>query len=316
MDYKSKLLKYKNKIQNIHGGSTPTKIKVIIIPEDHTVIGQQTIQQIIPFLQEHILKKLKIKDTEILNYSEGNHVATFYNKMYKIPDLIKLQHVCEDGIDTNIEEYKCIKHGLALINLLLGTLDYYKELRKTKPDEIPIGLDNLRMNEKYIGNLVYKQYEYTLYIPDKKHRFYAYVNAAYQNIIKNESNEKYEEYIIGLLNECRPFLNACSKYFDYNPMIDEYIEAKSIENRNKLYLKYSSLLRKLLDIRTITKIPNIIKKVPEIKLLIILCGVNHFYNLHELIKESSIFEMESEFLEYINHIYDLAGIKTLRTGPS
>jgi hypothetical protein len=172
------------------------------------------------------------------------------------------------------------------------------------------------MNEKYIGNLVYQQYTYTLYIPDKKHRFYAYVNAAYQNIIKNESNEKYEEYIIGLLNECRPFLNTCSKYFDYNPMIDEYIAAKSIENRNNLYIKYSSLLRDLLDIRTINKIPNILKRVPGIKLLIILCGVNHFYNLHELIKKSSIFEMELEFLEIINKIYDLAGIKTLRTGPS
>ena len=51
----------------------------------------------------------------------------------------------------NLELYNSVKHGLKIINLIRNTFDYYKKLRKTEVDNIPIGLSNLPMNDKYMN---------------------------------------------------------------------------------------------------------------------------------------------------------------------
>jgi uncharacterized membrane protein YgcG len=345
LSFKEKYLKYKNKYLNLKyfqyggavggdelapaagagGGGSPREVQVIIIPEEHSVKGQLKNFEMIPNLQTHILKFLKIKDTEILCYSEGDEVNTFFNFLYSLPDesgntrvrhpkLYNLQHVKEYFPDDL--SYNCFKHGLKLINLILNTLDLYKEIRILTPHTILTGLSNKPMDKDYIMHLLFKEYSYTQYIPDEKHKFYEYVNLAYMNIINNQSIDEYESYIIQLLNECRPFLNKCSDYFDYNSMIDEYISSGTIKNRKKLYYKYSSLLRSQLDKRIINQLTIILRKHPKIKLLIMNCGANHFYNLIELIKSSSLLKMEPMFLKFIYNRFDEEGDPVLRNGPS
>lgn len=53
-------------------------------------------------------------------------------------------------------------------------------------------------------------------------------------------------------------------------------------------------------------IPKVINTIPNIKLVIMVCGESHFYNLYKLIKESDSLKMEPEFLETLLSIYDMA----------
>ena len=93
-------------------------------------------------------------------------------EIYKKKDEF-LQHTCEKTIgDDSLELYNSVKHGLSIINLIRGTFDYYKKLRRTNPDHIPIGLCNLPMDVKYIKMLAYEIYEFPTYVPDKKHKYF------------------------------------------------------------------------------------------------------------------------------------------------
>ena len=279
------------------------KTQVLIIPESHCEIGQKTIELYIPFILD-IFRSKNIKDINVLNYTEGDNISNIYRYLYTEDEV--LQFVNEKTIDSNSTDlYNSIKHGLTIVNLIKNTFDYYKCIRMKNPTEIPIGLWNLPMDSKYINILAYTIYQLPLYVPNKKHKYYAYINAIYQNIINNESIEKYEEYISGMLNESKQFFTDYQKFFDFHKMID-CLNGLTTISRNSILNEYSAKLRNILDIRVINTIPEIIKIKPSINTVLIVCGISHFYNLRKLIESSNTLMMEPEFLQIILTVYALS----------
>ena len=280
-----------------------SKTPVIIIPENHMAIGQKLIEKYAPLIKD-IFSKHDLRDINVLNYSEGNYASNFYNCLYGKDEF--LQHTCEKTIgDDSLELYNSVKHGLSIINLIRGTFDYYKKLRRTNPDHIPIGLCDLPMDDKYIKMLAYEIYEFPIYVPDKKHKYYAYINAIYKNIINNQPIEKYEEYMIGLLNEAKQFFTDYLQFFNFHEMLDD-LKQFNLETRLTNLNKYSAKLRKILDARVIEFIPKILTLHPNIKMVVMVCGESHFYNLCKLISASDTLKMEPEFLQILYSVYELA----------
>jgi hypothetical protein len=279
------------------------KTQVLIIPENHSEIGQKSIELYIPFILD-IFRRKNIKDINVLNYTEGDDISNIYKSLYTKDEV--LQFVKEKTIDGNsIDLYNSIKHGLKIINLIKNTFDYYKCIRIKNPTEVPIGLWDLPMNSKYINILAYNIYQLPQYVPNKQHKYYAYINAIYQNIINNESIETYEEYISGMLNESKQFFTDYLQFFDFHEMID-CLNGLTIVSRNSILNKYSAKLRNILDIRVINNIPEIIKIKPRINMVIIVCGISHFYNMRKLIESSNTLMMEPEFLQIILTVYALS----------
>jgi hypothetical protein len=285
-----------------------TKTPVIIVPEIHTIEGQKVIEKYVPLILDIFLKN-GITNQNVLNYTEGDYVSDFYKVLYNDGILL---HVKEKTIgDDNPDIYNSIKHGLIIINLIRNTFDYYKKIRINDPTIIPIGLSDLPMDSKYIKLLAYNIYELQNYVSNKKHKYYAYMNAAYQNIINNESIEKYEEYIIGMLNEVKPFFTDYLMYFNFYEMIDTLILSSSIESRSTILNQYSIKLRAILDTRVIHFFPKIIKKHPNIKMIVMVSGEAHLSNLYKLIRESDTLIMEPEFLEILTYVYKSTGYNAL-----
>lgn len=279
------------------------KTQVLIIPENHSEIGQKSIELYIPFILD-IFRRKNIKDTNVLNYTEGDDISNIYKSLYTKDEV--LQFVKEKTIDNNsIDLYNSVKHGLTIINLIKNTFDYYKCIRMKNPTEVPIGLWDLPMDSKYINILAYTIYKLPLYVPNKQHKYYAYINAIYQNIINNDSIEKYEEYMSGMLNESKQFFTDYLQFFDFNEMIDS-LNRLTIVSRNSILNEYSAKLRNILDIRVINNIPEIIKIKPSINMVLIVCGMSHFYNLRKLIESSNTLMMEPEFLEIVLTVYTLS----------
>ena len=287
--------------KSIAGVSKQTFKLVPLSGQTNASNGQKIIESFVPFIKD-IFRKNNIQEKYVLNYTEGDTISNMYPILYQE----NLNHVKEKTLwKNNLGLYDSLKHGLIIINIIRNTFDDYKKHRLSNPDVVPIGLCNLPMDSKYIKLLAYDIYELPHYVSDKKHRYYAYINAVYQNIIKNESVEKYEQYINGMLSEVKPFFTEYLSYFNFHEMIDKILE-QTLETRLSVLNQYSAKIRKIFDHRVINHMPNMMKEFSEIKMIIIVCGESHFYNLHKLIKESGTFMMESEFLDLVLRIYDLA----------
>lgn len=279
------------------------KTQVLIIPEVHTDFGQKLIELYAPIIRT-IFDKNNIQDVNVLNYTEGDSISNLYSALYKKEQFF--QYVSEKTIsDDHPDIYHSIKHGLTIINLIRNTFDYYKQIRQSDKTTVPIGLSNLPMDSKYIKILVYDIYMFPTYVLNKKHKYYAYMNEIYKNIINNDSIEKYEEYMTGLLNEAKQFFTDYLQYFNFYEMLDDLTQY-NLSTRLSVINKYSAKLRTILDARVINAIPKIVKLHPKINTIIMVCGTSHFYNLSKLINSSETLMMEPEFLHFLLSTYELS----------